>query len=1034
MATRYISAGAGSGKTYRITTDVARLVKEGTLRPEQVIMTTFTKAAAQELREKTRQELVKLGLHKEAQQIEHALIGTVHSIANAFLTKYWYLLGIMPDASSLEDEDVEAYRDHSLKGLLTPEERKFMYDYCERYNVTDSKTYKSDYEFWKKDLCKVLDFMQWYKITDAQLDESLATTQSLIDYLAIDSQAVQKAAKGLIADVLTAFDNAKRPREDFKKQKEWCESVWNRFSLTEEELNNLCAIGEKRCKTSPHYCLLSIKDLFTADIQADHLGYARILFAKAKIWRKSYKEYKDTHHLIDFNDMEELFLELLSMEEVRKDIESRYTHLFVDEFQDSNPMQVNLFGRLSELLDTCYVGDKKQAIYGFRGSDTELTAAVSDSISQKESLEHSYRSSKPLVDFSNAIFTKVFNTIPADEVTLGMPPTNGNTTIHPAPLRICSWERDEELARYIQQFILAERAHGIQPKDIAVLARSNDELDNLASALRALNIPVCREAPDIKESRVGRLMKSLLTLVLKPYNQLARAEVAYLTQPDMHISRIIEERLDNLSSDEACDFMNDSPLLNRLHKLMHFGGADDQCPRNLLACQSISSLIETLVIELDLYGLVQSWDDAQAEESNLQAFIDMARKYEDSSIKLARPATVNGFISYFTSTKRKGTASDEGVRLYTYHKSKGLEWKAVIMLSLDKDPSDDKAIAMKEMLGCHTHRDALPTATNTNPPMYISLVRHIYGKSDAAKNAVVEHLMQHPLWNAVKAAYISESARLLYVGVTRARDILVLAPKKGELSWFNALGVSNKTITTEVCQCDLFETNSMFLVEAAPAEAVPLERPASRPTHDIAVNYSALDAPRDVSPSKAGRSAHPITPLYTDGLRMPMSYKENQDALMGTFIHQVFCCMDDDICKEQIELLRDSYGFDEGNLPRPDMLIDAWKVLVEQLTVHYGESVARYHERPFRHTDEQGRVVVGDIDLIWETANGYVIVDYKTFPGKFSDVLNPTNKHYAGCYGDQLDCYQRALEAHGDKPVVARIIYYPVTQSLVEVE
>ena len=79
MTKTFITAGAGSGKTYRITTDVAKMVNEKVLHPndnvgilpDQVIMTTFTKAAAQELREKAKNELVKLGLHKEAQQTDH---------------------------------------------------------------------------------------------------------------------------------------------------------------------------------------------------------------------------------------------------------------------------------------------------------------------------------------------------------------------------------------------------------------------------------------------------------------------------------------------------------------------------------------------------------------------------------------------------------------------------------------------------------------------------------------------------------------------------------------------------------------------------------------------------------------------------------------------------------------------------------------------------------------------------------------------------------------------------------------------------
>ena len=172
MTKKFISAGAGSGKTYTITNQVADMIKDGQLKAEQVIMTTFTKAAAQELREKAKKELNERKLYQEAQQMEHALIGTVHSVANTFLTKYWYLLGIMPDAAAMEEDEVQAFRDHSLRGLLKPEERRFLYKYAEDYNVGfPSSAPKSgiNYGFWKDDLNHVLDYILWYDIDDKQL-------------------------------------------------------------------------------------------------------------------------------------------------------------------------------------------------------------------------------------------------------------------------------------------------------------------------------------------------------------------------------------------------------------------------------------------------------------------------------------------------------------------------------------------------------------------------------------------------------------------------------------------------------------------------------------------------------------------------------------------------------------------------------------------------------------------------------------------------------------------------------------------------
>ena len=161
---------------------------------------------------------------------------------------------------------------------------------------------------------------------------------------------------------------------------------------------------------------------------------------------------------------------------------------------------------------------------------------------------------------------------------------------------------------------------------------------------------------------------------------------------------------------------------------------------------------------------------------------------------------------------------------------------------------------------------------------------------------------------------------------------------------------------------------------------------------------------------------------------------KGQDALMGDYIHQVFCCCDDGISVDQIVELRNSYGFTDKNMPEPAKLFDSWKYLIDTLESRYGKAIKRHHERPFRHFDAEGHMVSGYIDFIWETEDAYVIVDYKTCPGAYNLVFNPCSEHYAGSHGNQLDCYQRALEAEGKKKVAARIIYYPVTQFVVEVK
>lgn len=1048
MDKKFISAGAGSGKTYRITTDVAKMVKDGVLKPDQVIMTTFTKAAAQELREKAKKELAKQGKHREAQQMEHALIGTVHSVANTFLTKYWYLLGIMPDAAAMEGNELLMYRDHSLRGLLTPQDRKFLYKMVETYDIKyEPKEHKSglNYEFWKKDLCTVLDFMQWYSIDEQQLQKSIETTDSFIKYLEPkEGKSLDNPPAGineLYNQVLSAVNNAKK-----SKKKDNQLQFLSELDLGHLSINNVKEFAEivtdRKINTTEATVFLEWKDEVTNFIQerVDNLcQYARIIFRLAERWQKEYRQYKDEHHLIDFNDMEEMFLDLLGKEEVQQDIKSRYTHLFVDEFQDSNPMQVRIFQQLSSLLKACYVGDKKQAIYGFRGSDTELTAAVAGSIKETEHLKHSYRSVEPLVNFSNAIFSQVFSKMTDEEVKLSMPEKNGNTTPVEHPLRLWPNKGDEDLAKHILQLMIKE---GIAPKDIAVLARANDNLDKLADELRKLKVPVCRESNDIKESRSGRLMKALLTLVNTPSNQLARAEVAYLTEPGYHVTKIIEDRLDHLAADGKYDeYLKDVPILKRLLQLRSFRSKEEEeFPTNLLGYQSISSLVESLVIELDLYSLVQSWKNALAEETNLQVLIDLARKYEDYATKLAQPATVAGFIEFFTGQQQEGAANEDGVRLYTYHKSKGLEWKVVIMLSLEKDAVDATKIATQSMLGCHHHREQEPTVDNPNPPMTISLVRNIFGGTDAEKAAVTARMQQHPLWETVSENEIGESARLLYVGVTRAREILILAPKEKDsavsLDWFRSVGVNNiNQLLDDSAEQDFFDIGMPIHVERTEEEGEESwsEQTLNR-VHQLANNYSSLDNMLYVSPSKVGNAPHDIVPINDKENRMLVRNRPDEEALMGDFIHQVFCCCDDGISVDQIIQLRNSYGFTDKNMPEPARLLDSWKHLIDTLEARYGKAVKRHHERPFRHLDADGHIVSGYIDLIWETEGSYIVVDYKTCPGNYSLVFNAVSEHYAGRHGDQLDCYQRALEAEGNKKVAARIIYYPVTRFVVEVK
>ena len=174
----YINASAGSGKTYTLTHKLADLIKAGKVKPDQVIMTTFTVKAANEMKEEAKSVLYEYGLFNEATQLDQAMIGTIHSVANSLIKKYWFFLGLSPDMGVMAEEDTQFYISQSLSELPSHEESMQLHAFCERMgiqsNYLSGKT-GLNYDFWKEDIEKVITYTTNYEIEnyDRSIQESL---------------------------------------------------------------------------------------------------------------------------------------------------------------------------------------------------------------------------------------------------------------------------------------------------------------------------------------------------------------------------------------------------------------------------------------------------------------------------------------------------------------------------------------------------------------------------------------------------------------------------------------------------------------------------------------------------------------------------------------------------------------------------------------------------------------------------------------------------------------------------------------------
>ena len=271
--------------------------------------------------------------------------------------------------------------------------------------------------------------------------------------------------------------------------------------------------------------------------------------------------------MLDYNDMEKYMCQLMQDAAIATEIGQSYRYLFVDEFQDSSPIQVKIFDALSDLMEHSYwVGDYKQAIYGFRGSDIALTKAVVDRVALEENgcetdtLKTSWRSLPDIVDVNNAVFGTTFSSVLAQD----------NILLNPHRKN----EEGEESLRYfvtkegagVAEHILKLLHQGAKPNEIAVLARANASLDDIAKELTRLDIPSSRVEYPVTESSVYPLMASLLRIVVSSKDTFSKAMVAYLTEADYTVRKIIETRIlhqdDDLSKES--DYLTNVPLISQL--------------------------------------------------------------------------------------------------------------------------------------------------------------------------------------------------------------------------------------------------------------------------------------------------------------------------------------------------------------------------------------------------------------------------------------------------------------------------------------
>ena len=1066
----YINAGAGSGKTFTLTRILADKLsdKETVLRPSQVILTTFTELAAAEFREKARQQILFKGCTDVAAQMDSAVIGTVHSVAFSFIKRFWYLLEYGADVQVISERDANFYMSQSLARIVADEEnsahlRNFR-RFRDCFDIKDSYGHP-DYLFWQEYLNSVVEKMEYYNVDDVNesIEKSLETVASIYNGDKLDDEAKTKVRKyqALYVDFLSCEGSKKADT-----QKEQLGALRNFGDVAEiaklyEVIKNPVSPKklEKSCPWFGDFSALIDSLTISKSYLTVIKPFIESVFALAKAWRDDFVNYKQQNHIISYNDMERIFLRLLTEEgEVQDYVRSNFRLVMVDEFQDCNPIQLKIFNILSELIapadgHSYWVGDPKQAIYGFRGADTELVNSVSkefrfyddDKIHPEEGehnlatgrLTKSWRSRKALVELVNSVFMEPFKKDGINELCIALAPQFKTDDLDiPA---IQHWFCDQNTSGYadavaakVKQLLASgelvhrdgrdEPAVPIAPRDVAILCRKNTKCSAIVKALRKYGIPVSEAEDAIMQHIEVQLVVNILQFFQEPGNKAVIANLMRLLW-GKSTQEILSERLAYLN-DPACEsdcWMLDSVEVKELLAL-----------KEDVKHLSIPEMVQAVIYRSNIPALVERWGDAPVRRQNLSTLHNLAEEYDQMCLQMGMGTSISGFI-YYLNSNEPGKAKDNSsntVKVLTYHTSKGLEWPVVIMADLDENPLDENTLVKRQFM---TVREMVKEEKASRSPFDREYYLHLFPCVLSSKKSnpvpmLLNGIKDTKSFSDLPARVAGEERRLLYVGMTRAKDCLCTLCDKDKLNWIKNAGVTPKG--ENLWGVGEYETISIASVDSdAPGDVKAEYSMLVKPTERTAIDAKYL------SPSKIeafdGYTSHKLWKRNNVGID-PAGWGKDY-ATVGSCIHDIFAVYRHGADDENRALacsVIDGYGLATELRSKVDAILQSAAWLYEQLQAHFPqqEGDRTYKEYPFEMRMKSGQHLRGEMDLLWRysDANGNhcVLVDYKTFPGV--DINEHTKKYYA-----QMSAYAEALRSAGND-VTHALIYYPVMGRLMQ--
>ncbi|HET6471146.1 MAG TPA: UvrD-helicase domain-containing protein [Pseudomonadales bacterium] len=1025
----FISAGAGSGKTYRLTEELERALQGG-VSPAGVIGTTFTVKAAGELNDRVRERLIRSGHTQLAEQMSQALLGTVHSVCERLLQRFAFELGLSPALNVLGIEDRRLFN-HALDEVVDLAEVREMNALGRRMSITRG---------WQK---QVEDIVNRARDNDIAVDSLVAMGADSADRLLAffprprageHRAAFANAIETALAAIDPSFDSTAGTAKYLDRLRD------ARLALAHEDCPwaTWISLGKAKAtkKSEEHAARVreaAMRYEVHPEFQGDIRRYIELVHSIAARTLGRFQKLKTERGLIDFADMEQLALRALDNPLVAERLQDELELLLVDEFQDTNPMQLALFVKLARFAKrVIFVGDVKQAIYAFRGCDPDLVFATLAGLTRRDArtdvLQSSWRARPHLLAYLNQLFGLAFAADDIEPAEVMLRPERDERMETPAVLQ---WRAAGDqaaqyraLARGIAQLVserttvidpLTEARRPVRFGDIAILARTNQHVEDIARALQAARVPMKMSLDGLREVPEVCFAKACLRRLTDPSDTLATAEiVAFADGSDAE--RWLSHRLRHLAAgNQAASWLEDEhPIVKRLAEL-----------REPAAYQSPVETVARVLNDVGIREVTAGWGrdaiKAAQRQRNLDAFLNLAVEYEAFCASQHEAATLTGFLFWARDPHspeldlQPTVTTGDAVHVLTYHRSKGLEWPVVVAADFDE--------AIRTSLW--DVRVELTAQFDVEAPLANRTIRfwpRIFGER-TRDIPILDAILDGDDARECERGTASEARRLAYVGMTRARDLLIVSLPARDVradGWLNAFARPEMLPSGDEFQLvtgDVISTGFASLSQDA--------------TEPVVAPYAPRwFEPRTRAPAPLREIVSPSRAVPVDGARVVetidlgarVAIRGDDMALIGNALHRI-------IAAELVDPNR------ADAIERAQAILAAGGAAAFVDATEAVESARRFRafvdarlrpirvvaEWPIVHALDNGQTLRGWIDVLVETAEGWVVIDHKSSPRPKRDWTAEALEH-----SGQIACYRSMVAAAGRPLAPSAWIHFPV--------